>query len=116
MPVLKAATSLPFLFRAHNNFYSTLERLRRESKLCPLMEEGKIREKDLEASHFSPMVGQDGESTQLSLGYTSFEESWIDHRARESRQRKIQFVGHIALLTLILTTIYLIFYTQGFKA
>lgn len=83
------------------------------------MEERKIEGKDLEASYLSPMVTQDGESAQPILEwkteYTHFEEGPVDQKARDSRwHRRIQCFGHMALLMLIWTSIYLVFYTQGF--
>jgi hypothetical protein len=84
------------------------------------MEEAIPREKDLEASYFAPVFSEHGESAQPLLGwkteYSPFEEGWVDRKARELRwQRRFRYIGHMALLMLILMTIYLIMYTRTFK-
>lgn len=107
----------PFLFRTqpHNEFYSTLDRLRGENKLCPLTEEGIPGERDLEASYFALIFSQHGESIQPSRWGTEYSLLEKDLMVVEPKwQRKCRYAGHVALLTLALMAMYLIIFARAF--
>ena len=126
MPPLVKSASIPFLSHHHHNFHSTLERLRKESVLCPpIEEEGRLWDTDLEASYFAPILHQPGKQAQplLGCGQNSFKLTFIDYShfdgkenrdwaVNESRwHRRTRSSGWMALLLLLA----IVFYLSMFK-
>jgi hypothetical protein len=122
MPALAKVAVLPFLFRtnAHTKFHSTLERLRRESTVCPLIEEQE-KHSELEASYSTPTYARHGESAQPSvldwrIDYSNLhlEKGYVERKIEEPRwQRRCRCVGRVALLMLFIIALYIIIYMRA---